>query len=80
MPDKIPERSKAFIELECLKVARGAVGCSDLRAVRIGRLKPRGGGPNWEVLGFSPELDKLAHDEALEKIAPLRQMFALVSN
>jgi hypothetical protein len=66
--------------MECLKVARRALGCSDLSGVRIGPLKPAGSGPNWEVFGFSPELPKLAHDEALKAIAPLRQTYALKRN
>ena len=53
MPGKMPEKSREFIEAECLKVARLEQGCSDLVRVRIGRTKPRGSGPNWEVLGFS---------------------------
>ena len=32
MPEKMPEMSRAFIEAECLKVARRVQGCSDLTA------------------------------------------------
>jgi hypothetical protein len=77
MPDKIPEKNAAFIEAECLKAARRALGCSDLRSVKIGPLKPSGSGPNWEVLGFSPKLPAIAHSQAIELIAPLRQKYAL---
>jgi hypothetical protein len=77
MPGKMPEKSREFIEAECLKVARLEQGCSDLVRVRIGRTKPRGSGPNWEVLGFSPDLPELAQIYALKAIDRLRQKYAL---
>jgi hypothetical protein len=78
MPKELPERDAAFIEGECLRVARQALGCKDLRSVKIEPTKPPGSGPNWQVAGFVPPLPALAHDEALERIAPLRQRYALV--
>jgi len=77
MPEKMPEKSREFIEAECLKVARLEQGCSDLVRVRIGRTKPRGSGPNWEVLGFSPDLPELAQIYALKAIDRPRQKYAL---
>jgi hypothetical protein len=77
MPEKMPEKNREFIEAECLKVARVQQGCSDLGAVRIGRTRPSGSGPNWEVLGFSPELPPLAQSYALDAIDRLRQRYAL---
>jgi hypothetical protein len=77
MPKKMPEKRREEIEIECLRMARRAVGCSHLRGVRIGPLKPNGSGPNWEVFGFSPQLPAVAQIEALEMIAPLRQQYAL---
>jgi hypothetical protein len=77
MPEKMPEKDAAFIEAECLKAARGAIGCSHLERVKIGPLKPAGSGPNWEVHGFTPELPPIAEAEAHGRIAPLRQKFAL---
>jgi hypothetical protein len=73
----MPEKSREFIEAECQKVARLEQGCSDLVRVRIGRTKPRGSGPNWEVLGFSPDLPGLAQTYALAAIDRLRQKYAL---
>jgi hypothetical protein len=75
--NKMPERSQQFIEAECLKMTRRQLGCSDVRDVRIGRTKPGGSGPNWEVLGFTPDLPEVAKHEALDAIAALRQMYAL---
>ena len=79
MPEKMPEESREFIESECLNAALGALGCSNLIGVRVGSLRPRGSAPNWEVLGFSPQLPPIAYDEALKAIAPLRQKYALKS-
>jgi hypothetical protein len=77
MHEQMPEKNKDFIEAECLKVAKVQLGCSDLQAVRIGRTKPGGSGPNWEVLAFRPELPPRAHEAAMTMIAKLRQMSAL---
>ena len=77
MPEKMPEKSREFIEAECLKVARQEQGCSDLQRVRIGRLKPSGSAPNWEVLGFSPDLPEIAKSYAMRTIAGVRQQYAL---
>lgn len=80
MHEKMPEKNREFIECECLKVARPQLGCHELQAVRVGRTKPRGSGPNWEVLGFTPTLPRIAHDLAIEAIAPLRQKYALAAD
>jgi hypothetical protein len=73
----MPEKDAAFIEAECLKVARHALGCSHLQGVRIGPLKPKGSGPNWEVYEFSPTLPPMADAEARKTIAPIQQRYAL---
>jgi hypothetical protein len=80
MREQMPEKTRDFIESECLKVARTQLGCHDLQAVRIGRTKPRGSGPNWEVLGFTPTLPKIAQDLAITAIAQLRQRYALAAD
>jgi hypothetical protein len=77
MPKQMPEKTAAFIEAECLRVAKLQLGCSDLTAVRIGRTKPRGSGPNWEVFGFKPDLPQQAQEMAMTAIAKLRQTYAL---
>jgi hypothetical protein len=73
----MPEKARDFLEAECLRVARLQLGCKHLQAVRIGRTKPSGSGPNWEVLGFKPELPTIAHQEAMEAIDGLRGRYAL---
>jgi hypothetical protein len=77
MPEKMPERDATFLEAESLKVARRQLGCHDLREVRIGPLKPPGSGRNWEVLGFKPDLPKVAKELALRAIDEVRGKYAL---
>ena len=76
MPELMPEKSSDFLEDACLEVARRQPGCSELKAVRIGPLKPRGSGPNWEVLGFTPDLPPIAKQEAMQAIDKLRGIYA----
>jgi hypothetical protein len=73
----MPETTATFIEAECLRVAKLQLSCSELTAVRIGRTKPRGSGPNWEVLGFTPDLPPQATEMAMTAIAALRRKYAL---
>jgi hypothetical protein len=80
MHEQMPEKIGKFIETECLKVARGQLGCGHLQAVRIGRTKPAGSGPNWEVLCFTPTLPKIAHGLVMEAIAPLRDKYGLAAS
>ena len=77
MPDQMPEKNSEFLEDACLKVARRQLGCKELKAVRIGPLKPTGSGPNWEVLGFTPDLPPVARSEAMAAIDKLRGSYAL---
>jgi hypothetical protein len=48
-----------------------------LKTVIIGRTKPSGSGPNWEVLAFKPRLYPGAEHEAMEEIHFLRGIYAL---
>lgn len=71
------EKSKAFLELLCLAACRRRPGCTHLQRVVIGRIKPLGGGPNWEVLAFKPELPSFARGEALKAVNLVRGMYSL---
>ena len=77
MPELMPEKNSDFLEEECLKVARRQLGCGHLKAVRIGPLKPSGSGPNWEVLGFTPDSHPGAERAAMKAIDVLRGTYAL---
>jgi hypothetical protein len=71
------EKSWQFIEAKCLQACRLQLGCRHLLRVVIGPTKPSGGGPNWEVLAFEPELPPIAHAEAMRAADILRGTYAL---
>ena len=73
----VPEKTVEWLQDEALKRCQRRLGCRDLKAVIIGRTKPRGSGPNWEVLAFLPELSPAAEHEAMEEIHRLRGIYAL---
>jgi hypothetical protein len=71
------EKSRSFIEAECLNVARLHQGCKHLKAVAIARTGPPNGNPNWEVLAFNPELPSAVRTQAIEAIETLRGRYVL---
>jgi hypothetical protein len=71
----MPEETRAFIEGECLKVARLQPGCEHLKAIAIARI--HNGAANWEVLGFNPELSSPARTQAIEAIEIMRGQYVL---
>jgi hypothetical protein len=73
----MPDESRSFIEAECLKVARSHPGCEHLRAIVIARIDPIHGRPNWEVLGFDPELSPATRPRAIEAIDTVRGQYVL---
>ena len=73
----VPDESRAFIETECLRVARLERGCEHLRAVAIARIESSNGEPNWEVLGFDPELSSAVRTQAIEAIERIRSQYEL---
>jgi hypothetical protein len=78
MAESMPEMTRNFLEAECLRVARGALGCNDLQAVKIARADIAGSGPNWYPSEFVPTLPPLAEKEARLAIAPLTGRYALM--
>jgi hypothetical protein len=73
----MPEKSAAWLEAECLRRCRLLPLSRHLEAVKIERIKPAGSGPNWQVAAFKPELDRVAHQEAIAAIAHLRGTYSL---
>jgi hypothetical protein len=71
------EKSREFIEGECLRVVRLQLDCGHLTAVAIARTEPLGSGLNWEVLGFNPELPSATRAEAIKAIDDIRAQYAL---
>jgi hypothetical protein len=74
---RMPEKPAAWLEAECLRRCRRLMQCRDLKAVKIEPTKPAGSGPNWQVAAFKPELDGIAHQEAMKTIDILRGTYAL---
>ena len=48
------QKSRAFIEAECVKAASAQNLCRELKHVRIRRLFPKGTAGNWEPAKFEP--------------------------
>ena len=78
MVDEMPKMSREFLEAESLKVAKREEGCRDLTAVKITRTLPRGNGPNWYPVNFTPELPPQAAKNARLAIARLAGQYALM--
>ena len=75
----MPEKTLEWLQSEALRLCKMRVGCHHLEAVLIGRVRPKGSGPNWELLAFRPELPMGAENEAMEVIHLLRGTYALKS-
>jgi hypothetical protein len=76
--DTMPKMTREFLEEESLRVARRALGCGDLQAVRIAQVDPPGSGPNWYPVEFVPPLPAVAEKEARLAIARLTGQYALM--
>ncbi len=50
------QKSREFIEGECVKAASAQNLCRELKHVRIRRLFPKGNAANWEPTEFEPPL------------------------
>ena len=73
----MPEKSREFIQALCLEMCRKRLGCRHLQRILIGRTKPNGSGPNWEILAFEPELPPAAYLEAMKAVKILGGTYAL---
>ncbi len=58
-----PTKSRAWLEAECLKLARRTLGGSEIQRVTIRRLHPKGMGPNWKVADIIPQPTPLVSGE-----------------
>jgi len=77
MISKKPQKSRAYIEAECLKTAGTQNLCRELKHVRIRRLFPSGSGPNWEPAEFEPALSTVGECMAQKAISSLPDSYAL---
>lgn len=71
------QRSRVFIEAECVKAASAENLCRGLKHVRIRRLFPNGIGANWEPAEFEPALSTVAECMAQKAIGSVIDSYAL---
>ena len=76
-PKQMPTMSRAWLEAECLKLARKALGGSEIQAVTIRRLRSNGGGPNWKIADIIPQPTLLVSGQVREALAHLTGTYAL---
>jgi hypothetical protein len=71
------QKSREFIEGECLKAANAENLCRELKHVRIRRLFPSGAAANWEPAEFEPLLSTVGECMAQKAISSLADSYAL---
>lgn len=73
------QKSRAFIEAECVKAASAENLCRELKHVRIRRLFPSGIGANWEPAQFEPALSTVAECMAQKAIGSVLDNYTLAT-
>lgn len=71
------QKSREFIEGECLKAASAQNLCRDLKHVRIRRLFTTSPAANWEAAEFDPPLSAVGECMAQKAISSLPDSYAL---
>jgi hypothetical protein len=74
---QLPTKSRAWLEAECLKLARQTLGGSEIQRVTIRRLHPKGTGPNWKVADIIPQPTLVVSVEVRAALAHLTGTYAL---
>jgi hypothetical protein len=73
------QKSRAFIEAECVKAASAQDLCQELKHVRIRRLFPSGTAANWEPAEFEPPLSTVGECMAQKAIGSLPDRYTLAA-
>jgi hypothetical protein len=73
------QKSRAFIEAECVKAASAQILCRELKHVKIRRLFPGGTAANWEAAEFEPPLSPVGECIAQKAISSLPDSYALAA-
>ena len=73
------QKSREFIEGECVKAASAQNLCRELKHVRIRRLFPKGTAANWESAEFQPPLSTVGECVAHKAISSLPDSYALAN-
>jgi hypothetical protein len=73
---QMPTKSRAWLEAECLKLAKRTLGGRD-PTVTIRRLHPKGMGPNWKVADIIPQPTRRVSGEVRAALAHLTGAYSL---
>ena len=73
------QKSRGFIEAECVKAASAQNLCHELKHVKIRRLFPKGTAANWEPAEFEPPLSTVGECVAQKAIGSLPDSYALAN-
>jgi len=71
------QKSREFIESECVKIASAENLCRQLKHVKIRRLFPKGTTANWEPAEFEPPISTVGECVAQKAISSLPDSYAL---
>ena len=71
------QKSREFIDGECVKAASAQNLCRELKHVRIRRLFPSGAAANWEPAEFEPPLSTVGECVALKAISSRPDSYSL---
>jgi hypothetical protein len=74
---QMPTKSRAWLEAECLEIAKLTLGASEIQRVTIRRLPRKGSGPNWKVAAIIPQPTPLLSREVRDALAHLTGTYAL---
>ena len=74
---RLPTKSRDWLETECLRLARGVPGGSEIQCITIRRLRPKGAGPNWKIADIIPQAAVSLSDEIRAKLAHLPSKYAV---
>jgi hypothetical protein len=72
-----PGKSREWLEVECLKIARRTSGGSEIERVTIRRLHPTNRGINWKVADLIPQPSLLVSGKVRARLARLTGKYAL---
>jgi hypothetical protein len=75
--EQMPTKSRAWLEVECLRLAKQTLGGSEIQRVTIRRLHPKGTGPNWKVADLIPQPTALVSGEVRDALSRLTGKYAL---
>jgi hypothetical protein len=75
-PKSKPVKSRAWLEAECLKLAKRTLS-GEIERVTIRRLHPKGTGPNWKVADLIPQQTLLVSQEVRDALSRLAGKYAL---